>query len=385
MRSCRVRALCARMPVTSRCAGVSGPSTPSSSRATPSRSEASGVLSSCETWRSTRLRSASSSARRRRSQSRRAAQPAQVGRAVDVDRAGELAARRARRSPCSMRPSGRSSHQPAQRREQPGQDQGGEDLQGDGAALAFEGVHQGTIPVGEVLLQRLAEAEGERAETGELALRRRVVDAPGVAAGGGSAGHLPLPREATGEVAGGRPGSSASSRRGSRAARHAAPSAASAGLGRLQQREPGPCLGEGGFEAAGERRLAQHLVLASAALELHAALAELRAQRRSGRARAALSSWIASTTASMPRQALATAAARLAVISRKLASRVARKERRCMRGSACAPQRSAAMGTDESRSGECRCAARQMQGEVNGGHGRRRSGDSAKTFAFPSA
>jgi hypothetical protein len=49
--------------------GLSGPATPSPSTATPSRSDASGVLSSCDTWRRKRALSASSSVSRSRSQS----------------------------------------------------------------------------------------------------------------------------------------------------------------------------------------------------------------------------------------------------------------------------------------------------------------------------
>ena len=80
------------MPTTARCGGASGPATWSLSNSAPSRSEASGVFSSCDKWRRNRFFCASSSVSRRRSQSRRVAQVAQVLRPADADRLREVGA-----------------------------------------------------------------------------------------------------------------------------------------------------------------------------------------------------------------------------------------------------------------------------------------------------
>ena len=118
-----------------------------------------------------------------------------------------------------------------------------------------------------MVVQRRGEPVGERAEVAEVVRRGEAVAAPGRSGGHGLFAH------AVGRPGMARLASHAAMR--SAQARQAAPALASAGSGRFQRRERGQCLGEGGLEAPGECRLAQHLVLARAAFEVHAAFAEL--------------------------------------------------------------------------------------------------------------
>ena len=310
----RVRALSARM-VTSRCSGSSGPSTPSrAGRPFAQRGEG------LELVRDVAQHAAAVGSEFGEAQAQpvEPPRPACAGRqAVDVDRAGEAVLAG---SPiaCSMRPSGRSSHPPASAARAGRRGAGRRGSAGRRHGVRARAVHEGEIALAEMVVQRRGEPVGERAEVAEVVRRGEVAARPGRSGGAWAV----RARRRSARVWRGSP---AMWRCGPR--RRARPRLRWRVRGRPIPAASAAVPRRGWPRSAGRVPARPALVLARAAFEVHAGVrgADAAALRASARCLSSPGSRARPFPCRASRPM--TAAARLAVISRKLASRMPRKER----------------------------------------------------------